>query len=366
VFSSGCDETLRDPHWILGGIPLACWGVLYFTAILVLLALGRLLGDAVRGTAASSAALLVTAGGLSSVALLAAMFLEEAHLCPLCIVVHGLSLAAVVPVFRWSGWPMREVLRDWKRAVRHLAGGKAEQPAAVPMRYMTLLCVGLVGVVLHQGVLIEWDRAILRGKTVNPERVLNEYADQPVLDIPITDVDPTLGPATAKATLVVFSDAFCPACRGFWNILPRIAGPYGDDLRVVFKHFPLDPPCNPGTRDAIHPFACQAGIAQEAALRQDKFWQYQAVVQAPDPMRDGEKDVFLEAAKAVELDVVRFVADMKDEALKKRLEDDVALGDRLGVDATPALFLNGRRVTNSSPKTLEVLLEDLLGKRVTR
>lgn len=366
LFASGCDEILRDSRSMIGGIPLAGWGVIHFASLLGLLVLGRLLGDSVRNAMASAAALLAVLGGVGSIALLVVIAMEEVPLCPLCLAANGLNLMAIVPILKWTGRPLREVAGDGKRAVKFILGGRAESPEAVPLRSLALLCSTLFAVVLFQWVLIEWDRAFIYGMDVHPEQVLAAYAEEPEVEIPIVGDEASAGPKTARATLVVFSDAFCSACRGFWTNLPKLMGPYGEDLRVVFKHFPLDPPCNAAAKKGLHPFACQAGIALEGALRQGKFWQYQSMVQAPDPLRKKGVDVFLEAAKAVNLDVDQFQADMKDASLKEKLERDVTLGVRLGVDATPTMFLNGRRIRMSSPKALKILLEEILGERIVR
>ena len=361
VFARGCDETLQDPSSRFGGIPLAGWGVIHFGSLLLLLALGRLLGEAVRGAAASAAAFLALAGGVASLALLCRIAAGSVPFCPLCLVVHGLGLAAVVPILRWRGRPVAEILRDGKGAAAWLLGREVERPEAVPLRALTFACTGLVAVILYQWILIEGDRALLRGKDVNPEKVVALFAETPVMDVPVAADDPSLGPATARSTLVVFSDAFCPSCRGFWSALPRVAGRHGRDLRVVFKHFPLDPACNSMSERGIHPHACAAGVALEAARKQDKFWQFLAVVESPRPQGKGE-DVFLKAAKAVGLDIDRFQADIQDPAGRARLERDVALGQRLGVEATPTMFLDGRRIENATPKVIEILLAHLLGK----
>lgn len=360
LFERGCDATLRDPSSHVGGIPLAAWGAIHFATVLGLLALGRVLGAAVRDAAASAAALLAVVGGLASAALVVSLVVGAVPLCPMCLVANGLNLAAVVPVVRWTGRPMRAVVADWRGAARWLTGGAADDPAAVPLRVTGFACTALVAVVLYQWVLIEWDRARTRGKEVDPARVVAAFDEAHPVEVPVDPDDPVVGPATARSTLVVFSDAYCSACRGFWAAVPRLAARHGDGLRVVFKHFPLDPPCNATAKAAVHPYACNAGLALEAARRQGKFWAYQDVLAAPEPRT--KEDVFSKAAAAAGLDLAQFRTDMSDAALRARLERDVALGARLGVTATPTMFLDGRRVEDVSPKALEILLAHVLGK----
>jgi len=99
------------------------------------------------------------------------------------------------------------------------------------------------------------------------ETVARYEATAPVA-IELTDEDPVLGPASAKARLIVFSDALCPHCKRFWDMLKDVTGNYGDDVRITFKHFPLDATCNPNIKETKHPNACVAARAMEAARMQ--------------------------------------------------------------------------------------------------
>lgn len=84
-------------------------------------------------------------------------------------------------------------------------------------------------------------------------------------DLKINPEDPTKGPATAKVTVVVFSDFECPFCVRFFPTVKQIEDTYKDSVRVVFKQFPLT---------QIHPFAQGAAEASLCANEQGKFWEF--------------------------------------------------------------------------------------------
>ncbi|MHC4974408.1 MAG: DsbA family protein, partial [Planctomycetota bacterium] len=213
-------------------------------------------------------------------------------------------------------------------------------------------------VAMYQWVLIEWDRAAAKSKKLDPAQIVAAFDAAPRLEIPADPEAPTRGPAQARVEMVVFSDAFCPHCRDFWSEAQRLAAPYGDRLRMVFRHFPLDPPCNPSVPMPVHPHACNAGLALEAARRQGKFWAYHDTLLSPQ-VRERKKDPFLGTAEAVGLDLERFKKDIGDKSIRERLERDIAVGAKLGIKATPAIFIDGRRVENPSPKAVEIVLAHL-------
>jgi protein-disulfide isomerase/uncharacterized membrane protein len=361
LFGKGCDATLKDPFSKQLGIPLAGWGVLYFVSLLLLLGLGRVFDEPFRNATGSVAALLAVGGGVVSLGFVVSILVGAFPLCPLCLVVNGLNLAAVVPVIRGGGRPFREIARDWGRGLRYVGGAEVADPMAVRWRVVGFVCVALACVATYQWILIEWDRAAGKKKReLDPAQVVAAFDAAARVEIPADSEAPVRGPAAARVELVVFSDAFCPHCRDFWGEAQRLAAPYGDRLRMVFRHFPLDPPCNPSVPGAVHPHACNAGLALEAARRQGKFWVYHDTLLSPE-VRGRKEDPFLGTAQVVGLDVERFKKDLGDKTLRERLERDIAVGAKLGITATPAIFLDGRPVANPSAKAVEILLAHFFG-----
>lgn len=140
---------------------------------------------------------------------------------------------------------------------------------------------------------------------------------------------PTRGPADARVTLVEFSDFQCPSCRQAYTFLDSLAKAFPRDLRIVFKHYPLQ----------FHPYAFAAAEAATAALDQGKFWEYADVVYAHQEEID--QDALLGWACQVGLDVRSFSKGLYDGKWRSRVRIDLSEGDRLGVRGTPMLYLNG-------------------------
>jgi protein-disulfide isomerase len=154
----------------------------------------------------------------------------------------------------------------------------------------------------------------------------------PMLDPPVAPRDHTAGPAGARVTLVEYADFECPSCGAAYGVLEAVRRAFGDNLRLVFRHFPL--------RDS-HPHALDAARAAEAAAEQGQFWpMHDRLFQRQDAL---EPDDLARYARKLELDVVRWARVMALPSTEERVLADLASGRRSGVRGTPTLFINGAR-----------------------
>jgi protein-disulfide isomerase len=145
--------------------------------------------------------------------------------------------------------------------------------------------------------------------------------------VPLRGDEPQLGPDDALVTIIAFSDFQCPYCAKVVGPLNDIHESYGDDVRIVFKHYPL-----PG-----HTKAVPAAHAAWAAHQQDKFWPFHDWVFAEHASLDELPDWLKEHG----LDAKKFGADMESTGARNALDDDLRSGNQVGVTGTPAFFVNG-------------------------
>jgi protein-disulfide isomerase len=126
--------------------------------------------------------------------------------------------------------------------------------------------------------------------------------------------------------VVVYADFECPFCAALEQRLR------GLPLRVAFRHFPVR---------ASHPRARPAAAAAEAAAAQGAFWAMHDALFA-DQGRLEDPHLW-ERAERLGLDVARFDADRRSEAVERRIAADFRAGVRAGVATTPTLFTDGER-----------------------
>lgn len=163
---------------------------------------------------------------------------------------------------------------------------------------------------------------------------------------------PSTGPANAPVTLVEFSDFECPYCGAFFGTLERLEQEYGERVRIVYRHYPLD----------NHPNAFQAARASMCAADQGRFWEmHDLLFQEQD--RLGMADL-REKAERLGLDAADFDTCLASERHFDTIERDIREGDRVGVDGTPAVFVNGIRVPGGAAPygVIAEMIEDELAR----
>src|SRR5207248_6662048 len=144
------------------------------------------------------------------------------------------------------------------------------------------------------------------------------------LVLPVSERAPSQGPATASVTLVQYGDYECPYTRQSTTVVRAIQQQLGDQLRFVFRNFPLID---------IHPHALHAALAAEAAASQGKFWEmHDSIFHHQHTLENVDLKQF---AEAVGLDLQQYARDMAEQRALGRIEEDVEGGERNGVQGTP-------------------------------
>ena len=201
--------------------------------------------------------------------------------------------------------------------------------------------------------------AIKAGKSADQaiaESKASKFGTRPtpkLLDDPVpipTLGSPAMGPATAPITLVEFSDFQCPYCSKAVAQINATLKAYPNDVRLIFKQYPLV---------ELHPAAAISAAASLAAHAQGKFWPMHDVMFANRPKLSRES--ILVWAKEIGLDMKRFTADLDSDAIKKAVGRDHADGDKAGVEGTPTVFLNGQRYNGDlAPDVIKPVIEGQL------
>lgn len=164
------------------------------------------------------------------------------------------------------------------------------------------------------------------------------------------------GNPESAITVVEFSDLQCPACRAAQPLVTSLKEQYGDQINVVFRHFPLD---------TIHPNARMAAVATEVAAESGLFWEYAELLfdrqeeWSSIASRDELETQLAAFASELEMDEDQFRERMQDATLADAVEADRQVGLSAQVDSTPTFFVQG--VKTSAPQLIsavESLLEN--------
>jgi protein-disulfide isomerase len=185
-----------------------------------------------------------------------------------------------------------------------------------------------------------------RGISIDEIRIEMEQANK-IWDIPDAE-SPVFGNTkNPKLTIVEFTEFQCPYCSNVAPVIEGLMKKYPNDIKFVYKHFPL----------SFHANAPAAAAASIAAQNQGKFWEFRYAL-APH-FRDLTQETFEKVAKEIGLDMEKFKKDMVlDSAKQKRINEEFQLGVKVGVQGTPNFYINGKRQDRFSVELVEKMLQE--------
>lgn len=152
-------------------------------------------------------------------------------------------------------------------------------------------------------------------------------------------------------TLVEYGDYQCPFCGQWYPIVKQVQAEYNTQISFQFRNFPLT---------SLHPNAFAGARAAEAAGLQGKFWQMHDLLyeqndanqenpSAPSWITASDPTTYFDAdAQQLGLNVTQFKSDYASDKVNNLINADIAAGNKLGIDATPTFFLDGKKLNPST------------------
>lgn len=181
--------------------------------------------------------------------------------------------------------------------------------------------------------------AEVTGQSSDANDLTSQLENLPRYEVSINEDDPALGSADAPITIIEFADFQCPFCqRHAQETYPRLVEQYGDQIRFVFKDFPLT---------SIHAEAFPSALAGQCAQEQDAFWSFHDLLFSG--RLELSRDTYLAYAEELGLDVEAFTTCIDDQTYAQSVQEDYNLGTDLGVSSTPTFFINGIAVVGAQP-----------------
>src|ERR1043166_7456176 len=170
------------------------------------------------------------------------------------------------------------------------------------------------------------------------------------LKLPVGKRDHIQGASSAIVTLVEYGDFQCPFCGDTYPVIKKLQMHFGEQLRFVFRNFPLV---------RIHAYAQRAAEAAEAASAQGKFWEMHDYLFEHQDALDAENLMY--AAGTLGLEKTKFDRDVAEHVFAARVQEDIQSGIDSGVGGTPTIFLNGVRDDDDDDlETLKAKVEEAI------
>lgn len=182
--------------------------------------------------------------------------------------------------------------------------------------------------------------------------VMNYKAPTPIVQKISADDDPSMGPADAPVTVVMFSDFECPACAAAYPVLKKAIESFPAKVRFVVRDYPLE---------SIHENAFTAARAANAAHAQGKYFEYSELLYKRQSALDQAS--LLKYAAEIGLNAKQFEIDFSSEKNAAEIRKDQADGDDYIVNSTPTIFVNGIRVRELSEASFRAAIESALAKK---
>ena len=150
------------------------------------------------------------------------------------------------------------------------------------------------------------------------------------------------GNKDAAVTIVEYSDFQCPYCSRGYQTIQQVRKEYGDKVRIIFKHLPLD----------FHPLAMPAAkyfeaIAKQDASKAEKF--HDTVFENQGVLKDKGEGYFKEVAKKLGVDTKKLETDLKDSKVQARITADMEEAKKFNMSGTPGFLINGVSLRGAYP-----------------
>lgn len=368
-------EAVNASEWsTIFGVPIAAYGIFFYSVIL-----GGLIFAAVsrRVSERSIVAVIFLGATLASLASVILFGISEFIIGALCLLCLGLYLIN----FLLCGWLWRRLYRG--RALEGLREGcacllrfpsllflKGNQGGvawlgAVALGIGALVSLYLPGMVYWGAVYAQLNYHLYDDPaSVDPVQAWRRER-QVLIESKIGGAfgDYDSGDLSAPVQIVEFADFECPGCRhlylGLHEVLERYRGAY----HLVFRNYPLDKACNPNIKEDFHQNACLAAFFTRCAGEQGRFWEAFDLV-FTEPTISGESTpaevrefLVSKGADSLSLDKGALVECLSSNRYAEKILSDIHVGDRIGLEATPSVWINGKRVAYPSAQAIEKIIQ---------
>jgi protein-disulfide isomerase len=177
------------------------------------------------------------------------------------------------------------------------------------------------------------------------------------------------GPNEAPIKLVEFADFECPACRRLYQSMKPWLQNFEGKYQLTFRNYPLDNSCNPQITRPFHRTACAAAFFSRCAAEQGKFWEsvdflftYEGL-DTPDETPDLEHSIIADGSRHLQLDEEAIRVCMESGRYREKILEDIQEGNRIGLHATPTLWVNGRQARTRPLDNLEKVFQAILDEK---
>jgi len=365
-----CGAVLGSEFAVLFGIPLGALGLFFYLGNFFAF-LRRQKGD----NSSAQGDLLLFVHSLSvlfSLYLLGISHLIIGTLCPICMGMYLVNILLFIILLTEE--PIGSFL---SRVTRGLTGiisitasffvSSSESTSSKIIWWMPL------GIILSAVVAFSVSPLLyIKANQSIRDSMVQEWLAQPTQEIPKNLTAGMLqdyfkGSSSAPVELVEFFDFQCPACQNYYFVLEDMAEQYGDDLLVVLKNYPLDSNCNPSVPSEFRSDSCFLALFSRCAGEQGRYFDVANFLMSLDTRELDQQGItarqaVMEESPRLNLDKTAMIECLEADRQREKIMADIELGNRLGLESTPTVWINQKKVSNIHPEVVKQILNHILGK----
>lgn len=330
-----CDGVAKSTYSQFLGIPLAYWGIFLYIIMLFLTFVDKLKGikflkflEVFKNPNAYISTLgtisFVCSMGLAGISL----YLIK-KICILCVATYFLDL--IIATIAADGL-FRNILKNFKTTVLDfIAGAKTYTKTFIVLMLLT------TSFLTYTGVTLKFVPHVKRAKNLVKYRKLKTN--------PYKVNGNVLGNPNGEIVINLYSDYICPMCY-IHNIMLHQAVKEFSNIKVVHYNYPFDKKCNIFIESSMHPGACYMSRAAIAAKKQNNYWGMSSLLYEKQPKN--QKEMYA-IAEELGFNKYQFGTDFLSEETSKELLSEIISAQKLEIDATPTMVINGEKIVGLMP-----------------
>lgn len=354
-FSNPCIAVGQSNYASIFGVPLASFGIFYFTLITFLMLIADYAEDYYYHIFMGLIFPIVIAGTAADI-VLGILMIRIGELCFLCVSTYAINVLLLVLLFLY----MRKI-SDRSRLFDIIKGFiRPESPDRKAVLALFIVFIFFLAFSIFSGSNILKVRAAASKPPQSQITKLVEgfYSQEPE-NIRFPESSMRLGNPDAKVKIYAFTDFLCSACYKFYQMEKYILAKYKNRVEIIYYHYPLDAACNRHMDDSVYPGSCIAAKSVHAAAETGLFDEYFFIhFSGYSQYRDGftadiarrNFDAALkESGKGAEAKG-KFEEAMKSQGTSDRIASDIEFAESIKIEATPTVYIGGRKIVGVPPR----------------
>lgn len=330
-----CDGVARTKVSQFLGIPLAWWGIFFYTVIMFLTVVDKLKNIkflSFLNVFKEPKAYIATLGSIAFICslVLAGISIFGIHkLCILCCITYIIDLIIALVA---SDGMFKNIVQSFKTTVLDfIEGAKKYTKTCIILVLLSAGFLAYSGITLNFIPHYKKSQSILKYRKIkfNPYRVKGNL----------------LGNENGDVVIELYSDYVCPLCY-IHNIMLHQAVKEFKNIKIIHHNYPFDKECNPYITINMHPNACFMSKGAIAARNQGNYWEMSSLLYENQPKK---MDDMLKLADKLNFDKDKFINDFNSAETAKEISKELKEAVDIDIDATPTMFINGDKVVGVKP-----------------